>query len=61
MVASSRVLAELVSFGTPPMFLSNNAQNLQYMPCTLRPIGISHRVILLGQNCYELPLICVVF
>jgi len=24
-----------------PMFLSNNTQNLQYVPCTLRPIGIS--------------------
>jgi len=42
----------------PPMFLWNNAQSLY---CTLHQIGISRRVILRDQNCYELSFIYNVF
>jgi len=45
-----------------PMFLLNNAQKyLRYVLCTLHPNRISRRIILRGQNCYELSLICIVF
>jgi len=51
-------LLESWSNSCPSVFLSNNAHSPRYVPCTVRLIGISRRVILCGQNCYELPLIC---
>ena len=49
---SSRIQVELVSFGT---LRDSSRTTFREEHCTLHPIGISRRVILCGQNCYELP------